>query len=354
MTVPGGLGEPDKATGIDDAGVHGELARSVDRHLVDEAESGFNGSVLVARNGVIVLHKGYGWADEEYGEPVTVTTPFWIASVSKQFAAAAILALEERGQLSLQDSIAKYLPDAPEDKRAITIHQLLTHTSGLQQNYAADGITDRDTAMRAIWAQPLARAPGEGYGYSNDAYNLIAAIVEISSHRTYESYVRDELLSPAGLTQTGFWGPADHRQVAAIRDYQFPDSSIVRPNWGFRGAVGMYSTAGDLYRWYLALKDGSVLSKASARRLTTPHLTRGATNSTGVGYGWFVSPTPRGTTSIWTRGYEGFGHGAVLASYPQERVVIAITTNSGADTSGVPVSHRLSSELAELICEPQR
>jgi CubicO group peptidase (beta-lactamase class C family) len=347
----GSVGAPATPVGIDDARVQGELAERVDRYLVDEAKAGFNGSVLIAKDGRIVLHKGYGWADRDHAERVAVTTPFWIASISKQFAAAAVLGLEEQGRLSLQDSVAKFFPSAPPDKRGITLHQLLTHTSGLARNYAADGITDRGAATKAIFAQPLARKPGEGFGYTNDAYNLVAAIVEISSNQPYEQYIRDQLLTPAGLAHTGFWGPADHPQVAAIVGGQFPDSGVVRPNWGFRGAVGMYSTTGDLYRWYLALEDGRVLAEENAGRLMTPYVTRG---TTGVSYGWFVSETPRGTTSIWTRGYEDFGHGAVLVNFPQEQVVISVTSNSGEHTSGDPVSHRLSKQLEELIFAPSR
>jgi len=347
----GGAGDPATPAGIDETRIHGELAERIDRYLLEETEAGFNGSVLVAKDGRVVLHKGYGWADQLQVERVTVTTPFWIASISKQFAAAAILRLDEQGRLSLQDSIARFFPSAPSDKRGITLHQLLIHTSGLANRYAADGIANRDAAIQAILAQPLALKPGEGFGYTNDAYNLVAAIVEISSNQPYEQYVRDWLLTPAGLAHTGFWGPADHPEVAAILGDQFSDSSIVRPNWGFRGAVGMYSTTGDLYRWYLALEDGRALAGADAGRLMTPYVTRG---TTGVGYGWFVSETPRGTTSIWTRGYEDFGHGAVLVDFPQERVVISVTSNSGEHKSGDPVSHRLSKQLSELIFAPSR
>jgi CubicO group peptidase (beta-lactamase class C family) len=246
-----------------------------------------------------------------------------------------------------------YFPGVPRDKRAITIHQLLTHTAGLAQNYAADGITDRGDAVRAIVAQPLARKPGGAFGYSNDAYNLIAAIVEVVSGTAYERFVQDELLAPAGLANTGFWGPEDHPEVAAIRGGQFPDSTVARPNWGFRGATGMYSTTGDLYRWYLALESGVALSKETAARLTASYTTRGGGSETGIGYGWFVSQTGRGTECVWTRGYEGFGHGAVLAVYPQERVVIAVTSRSGAYADGYPVSHRLAKQLEQMVFEPR-
>jgi CubicO group peptidase (beta-lactamase class C family) len=338
---------------IDVPRVDGPLAKRIDRFVGGLSEPSFDGSVLIATNGQVILHKGYGWADDSHDRLTVPTTPFWIASISKQFAAAAILVLKEDGKLALQDPISVYFAGVPRDKQAITIHQLLTHTAGLGMNYAADGITDRGEAVRAILAEPLAREPGGAYGYSNDGYNLLAAIVEVASGTAYERFVRDELLTPAGLANTGFWGPAGHPQVAAIRADQFPDSSIARPNWGFRGATGMYSTTGDLYRWYLALKSGAALPKEDAARLATPYTKRGGGSETGVGYGWFVSPTARGTECVWTRGYEDFGQGAVLAVYPQERVVIAVTSRSGAYDDGYPVSHRLAKQLEQMVFEPR-
>ena len=344
--VWGGASAPSTPTEPDKTVVQGELAERLDRFLAREMNAGFNGSVLIAKDGRVILHNGYGWADRRHEERVTITTPFWIASISKQFAAASVLKLEAQGRISLRDSIARFFPAAPEDKRGITVHQLLTHTAGLANNYAADGIADRDDAVRSILSQPLAKIPGEGFGYTNDAYNLIAAIVEISSGRPYETYIREQLLESAGMTHTGFWGPADHPEVAGILGEEFPDSGVALPNWGFRGGTGMYSTSGDLYRWYLALDNDRVLKRESKQLLLTAYVQRGAT---GVGYGWFVSPTPRNTTSYWTRGYEDFGHGAVLLIYPSERVIIAVTTNSGERSRGVPVSHHLAKELVDSI-----
>jgi len=324
------------------------LAERLKRFLTQEADAGFNGSVLVAKDGGIVLDQGYGWRDRERTDRVTTTTPYWVASISKQFAAAGILKLMEQGKLSLEDSITRFFTAVPEDKRGITLHQLLTHTAGLEQRYAADGVTDREEAVRAVLAAPLARAPGQGFGYSNDAYTLIAATVEVAAGVPCETFLRQQLLDPAGLIGTGFWGPTDHPEVAAVLG-QLSDSRILRPNWGYRGAVGMFSTSEDLYRWQRALEDNRVLSDASRRRMLTPHVARG---ETGVGYGWFISKTSRGTKSVWTRGYEGFGHGAVLATYPEDGLVIVVTSNSG-ERDRLPVSHKLAQDLEVLLLAPR-
>jgi CubicO group peptidase (beta-lactamase class C family) len=325
--------------------VRGDIGARLDRFVTQAADSGFNGCVLVARRDTIVIHKGYGFADAARTQPVTIETRFWIASVSKQFAAAAILHLAEDKHLSLSDSLPRFFRDVPDDKRSITVHQLMTHTAGLAQQYAADGIADRDAAVRAVLAQPLARPPGTGFGYSNDAYNLVAAIVEIAAKRPYEAYVRQALLDPAQLGQTGFWADAGSDRVAAILGDVAWDPTLARPNWGFRGAVGMYSTSADLYRWNAALDAGRVLRSESVQQLRNPHIER---ETTSIAYGWFVTRTQSGTTSVWTRGYEGFGHGAVLATYPQERVVIVVTSNSG-DRDRMPVTHKMAQDLASLV-----
>ena len=219
-----GAGAPARAARAD------RLSAELHRHLTNTAaDSGFSGAVLVARGGKVVLHEGYGWADLAKTAPVTRETRFYIASITKQFTAAAVLKLEERGRLGLADPVGKHLPGVPPDKAAVTIHQLLTHTSGLGQDYAADGIRDRAEAVRAVLAKPLKSPPGAQFRYSNDGYNLLAVIVEVVSGESYESFLRQNLLRPAGMSRTGFWGetPArGARPVAATLTEIGPD---VRP-----------------------------------------------------------------------------------------------------------------------------
>jgi CubicO group peptidase (beta-lactamase class C family) len=325
--------------------VDGDLTARLEQFLLGEADSGFNGVVLVTKSGRTILHKAYGFRDGARTVRVRTDTPFWIASISKQFTAAAILKLVEQGRLSLDDSLNRFFPDAPPDKRAITIHQLLSHTAGIDGRDAADGIVERRAAVSAIFSSPLAREPGTDFGYTNDAYHLLATIIEAVAQQPYEAYVRDTLLMPARLPQTGFSGPAEQPQVAAILR-PITDAKILRPNWGYRGATGMYSSANDLYRWYLALSEGRVVSRTSVQLLFTPH---GKAGTTGAGYGWFVSETPRKTKLLWTRGYEGFGHGAVLAIYPDESVVIVVLSNSDKFSPNVPMNHSLAAMVADLV-----
>lgn len=321
-----------------------QILKRVSPLIRQARQAGFTGSLLIAVDGEIVLHEGYGWANSNHTVPVTTQTPYWIASITKQFTAAAILKLEEQGRLTVNDPIQKFIQGMPEDTRSITLHQLLTHTAGLRQNYAADGIIDRDEAVRAILAEPLQSPPGEGFGYSNDAYNLLAALISIISGEIYETYLRRELFEPAGLGQTGFWGSATHAGVAEITKLVSPE--VRQPNWGFRGAVGIHSTPGDLYHWYLELQANRVLSQASRQKALSPHVT--LREGEHAGYGWFLTCTPWGSTKIWTRGTEDFGHNAILVAYPEEKVVLSAASNAG-DWDGIAFSRRLVENLEEGI-----
>jgi CubicO group peptidase (beta-lactamase class C family) len=286
------------------------------------AGNGFSGSVLVARNNKILLEKGFGLADKIVTRKVNLDTPFYIASISKQFTASAILRLEEQGKLSTSDTIGKYLSGVPEDKKEITIHQVLTHTSGLPHAYAADGIASRDEALKALLKSPLKTRPGEQFGYSNDGYNILAIIVEVVSGESFESFLRGQLLRPAGLSRTGFWGEptGTNGPIAAMIK-----PKEVKPNWGFRGATGIYSTVGDLYKWQKALFAKQVLTRASTEKLLTPYVTmpRGK-----AGYGWFISETEKTGREVWTTGTEDFGHNAMIKTYADGTVVFVLS-NAG-------------------------
>jgi CubicO group peptidase (beta-lactamase class C family) len=304
----------------------------------------YSGSVLIAYQGRVLLHQGYGWADPQKTHPITPHTRFWIASISKQFTAAAIFRLVEQGRLLLKDPLNHFFPTAAADKKAITLQQLLTHTAGLRQNYAADGLTERQAAIDAILAGPLKSPPGECFGYSNDAYNLLAAIVEISAGDPFETSLKRLVLDPAGLADTGFWGMEGHNKVAEIHGEV--DEIVRQPNWGFRGAVGMFSTTGDLFRWHLALQRDQVLTSASRAKLLGPQIT--LDDMEQAGYGWFFTCTPHSTTAVWTRGTEDFGHNAILLTYPMEQVVIAAASNAGNYT-GIAITRYLAEQLGDAL-----
>jgi len=229
---------------LDDVDAHSalqtdrRLSAAIDRALQEEVGKGFSGAVLVARGSSKILDKAYG---SVRGVPVRTNTRFWIASGGKQFTSAAILKCQEKGWLRLDDPITRFFPNAPADKRTITVRQLLSHLSGLGQSYASEGVSDRQTAVKRMLDEPLIDTPGKKFQYSNSNYQLAVAIVEVASGRSYRDFVVDQLWRPAGLQGTGFSGDAGASSVAPARE-ETP-ARLAKPSWG---GEGVYSTTHDL------------------------------------------------------------------------------------------------------------
>ncbi|MBX7220248.1 MAG: serine hydrolase [Blastocatellia bacterium] len=289
------------------------------------AEQGFSGVVLIAQ-GNHIFEKSCGFADVHKKTAIQNHTKFYIASMTKQLTATAILKLEEQGKLSVSDPLTKYLKNVPSDKAELTLHHLLSHSSGLAQNYAADGITQREKAIQMMLKNPLVHRPGEKFTYSNDNYSLLAAVVEIASGTSYESFLQENFLTPLNMSETGFWGrlpaPKQPRIAEVLKKI---GKDVAMPNWGFRGATGMYSTAHDLYLWQQALFEGKILKPAGREKLFAPYFQ----TSRGMhGYGWFRSKTADGKDVLWTAGSEDFGHNGLMRVYGDGTVVVVLS-NAG-------------------------
>lgn len=278
----------------------------------------FAGVILVARGPRTLLFHGYG---EVGGAPLQPDSRFWVASIGKQFAAAAILKLTERGRISLDDPLVRFFANAPSDKAAITIRQLLSHTSGLGQSYVSEQQSSRESAVARMFAEPLKGRPGGEFGYSNSNIQLAAAIVEVASGMSYPEFVKRELWRPAGLRATGFAGSAGAARVAPVRG-ALPNR-LQRTYWGEQG---VYSTAGDLLRWYRALISGRILNPASVETMFSPIQKIGEGHAT---LGWFRGRTGSGSEYIFVRGNEDFGANGLLYAYPASNTVIIVLTHAG-------------------------
>lgn len=298
------------------------LRDSLDAYLRQQAARGFAGAVLVERAGEVVLHEGYGGTGNT---PVSRGTGFWIGSVTKPLAATAILQLVSSHSLSLRDSLGGLFAQVPADKRRITVHQLLTHMSGIGERYTADGVVDRPAAIHAILDSALVDAPGTRYLYSNDNYTLLAAIIEMRSGLSYERYVRERLFAPAGMSESGLWGEPvpSTAAMAPVNGELAP--AIARANWGFRGGTGIRSTVGDLYRWHLALRDSVVLSGTMQRLMYERHAPRSETRA--YGYGWQVVGEPHATVLMHLGAESELEHYAGLIRGLDEPFVIAYLSN---------------------------
>lgn len=276
------------------------VAVYLDRHW----PSGAGGAIATARNGELVSCQGRGRANIESGVDAGCDTVFDIGSITKSFTAAAILKLETTGALRVTDPIGTYLGPVPAGKRDITVHHLLTHTSGLPEGLGDDyDPVGRDDMLARALAAPLDAAPGETFGYSNVGYSLLAAIVEKASGTSYSEFLTRNLFTPAGMTRTGY-RPADPRRDDMAVEYDAdghahgtpldhpwaPDG----PYWNLRGNGGLLSTARDMFRWYRALDGESILPATAKAKMFTPHVPEGPDTPQSYGYGWSVLPSASG------------------------------------------------------------
>ena len=315
------------------------FAADTDDYLSRLRAWGFSGVVLVARGETPLLAQGYGLADRERGIPWTPGTVSDIGSITKQFTGAAILALAEDGRLKVTDTLATHFEGVPEDKRAITLHQLLTHSSGIVD---LDGYGDwdpllRDEFVRRILAQPLAFAPGGGYQYSNAGYSLLGAILEQLTGGSWERFVRERLFLPAGMYESGYvlakWG--EGRLAQGYQGAERWGTTLERPLaedgpfWVLRANGGVHTTAYDMLRWARALLEGRVLTAESRRQLWEPHVPEGPGAETSYGYGWSVQDIPGAGRVVTHNGGNGI-HFANLALVPGPNVVLFLQTNVAA------------------------
>jgi CubicO group peptidase (beta-lactamase class C family) len=299
-------------------------AKDVDAYLARCERFGFSGSVLVARDGNVLLARGYGLADRENGVRATEDTVYEIASATKPFTACAVLKLVEAGKLSLDDPVSKYLPGVPEGKRAITVRHLLAHTSGMPRSATGGRGPDLESAVRAYLGAPAARAPGEEFEYWNGGYALLAGIVERASGMSYTDFCRENLFRPAGLRNTGFTGDeALERQAVG-----YDGDGRVRPaaghpygeyGWQYRGMGGVVTSVADLWRFLEAYDAGKILSAESRRLMETP-VTK------NYGLGWGMAETKRGTRRIGHGGDVRAFHTSI-ERFPGERAVVVVLCN---------------------------
>jgi CubicO group peptidase (beta-lactamase class C family) len=314
--------------------VKGELATKVDEYLRRLEPFGFSGAALLAKDGGIVLEKGYGWANREKKIPFTADTVSSIGSITKQFTGAAILKLEMMGKLRTDDPISKYLPNVPTDKAGITIHHLLTHTSGIATVPGGDDdpIT-RDELVQQALALPLVSQPGARFRYLNEGFSLAAAIVELVSGKSYEEFLRENFFKPAGMNSTGYvlpkWAPERlahgyNEQGHDMGTFESRNWGPNGPGWHLVGNGGILSTPGDMYRWHLALMGDKILSNEAKEKYYKPYIR--TDGSDFYGYGWGVMTTPRNTKLIAHNGGNGIFF-SDFRRYVDEGIVIFAFSN---------------------------
>ncbi len=269
-----------------------------------QADSGFAGVILVARDNTVEMEKAYS---PQTGKPLSVSSRFNIGSMTKGFTAAAILRLRSQRRLSFSDPISRFFPHAPESKRGITVFHLLTHTSGLRGHSAGAGIVRREGAVNAILAQPLDYPPGTHYRYMDDDYQLLAAIIEVASGVTWEKYITTELLRPARMRSTSFQGG----------------------DWGHKGADGMRSTTRDIYHWLTAIRDGRLFGRAETLELESPlmHVRSDPPFEIHYGYGARVYVRNGRVTEVMHSGNGDAGHSSIARVLSSGTILVVLASS---------------------------
>jgi CubicO group peptidase (beta-lactamase class C family) len=288
----------------------------------------FSGSVLVSKAGKTLFSKGYGYANAEHQVPNTPRTKFRLGSITKQFTAMAILILNDRGRLKLDDPIGKYIADAPKTWEGVTLHHLLTHTSGVP-SYTDDPSYARKMMMPETVKSMIARfrdkpmdfQPGEKFRYSNSGYFLLGAVIEKVSGKSYEAFLKEAIFDPLGMKDSGY----DHHATVLpgrASGYSLRKDSRVNAEYLDMSqpysAGSLYSTVEDLNRWDRALREDKLISKGLYAKMYTPF-------KNDYGYGWMVK-TAKGRKEI---GHGGGINGFVtqILRYPDQSVCVVVLCN---------------------------
>jgi len=306
----------------------------------------FMGAVLVAKNGKVLLDRGYGSANLELKVPDTPTTKFRLGSVTKQFTAASILLLQERGQLKVTDPVSKYLPDAPAAWSQITIFNLLTHTSGIP-TYSEFPDFNATKAVAATPGQLVARfrdkplefQPGSDWKYSNSGYALLGYLIEKISTEAYGKFVQDNIFAPLGMKDSGYDSNADIIYGRAEGYTPGPNGSAINAEYIDMSvpyaAGGLYSTVEDLLRWEQGLYGGKLLSAVSLQQMTTPFMNEYA-------LGLSVHNAPNGEKII-THGGGIYGFNSQLTYVPADKLAVIVLGNLNG-----PAARLIAGQLTDI------
>lgn len=297
----------------------------------------FNGAALVAENGRVILKKGYGKANMEWDIPVQTDTKFRIGSVTKQFTAALILQMVEEGKIKLDGKLTDYLPDYRKDTGdRVTIHQLLNHTSGIPSYTNAQFFREdsRDPYSPADFVKKFSSGdlefePGTKFAYNNSAYFILGAIIEKISGKPYAQVLKEKILDPLGMTNTGY---DVHGTIIKHRAAGYQKTSDGYENAPYLdmslpyAAGSMYSTVEDLYKWDQALYEDKILSAESKAKMFTPGLE-------GYGYGLFMEDEQHGKDGLKLKviqhggGINGFN--SLFTRYPEKKNLVVLLDNVG-------------------------
>lgn len=295
-------------------------------------------AIAVLRDGDVLVAKGYGLANVEHNAPVTTDTIFQLGSVGKMFTATAVMTQVEQGKIRLDDPIVKFFPGAPASWKNITVHHLLTHTSGIPNfgsdfNYRADYTDDELVTIAA--AMPLSFEPGKRWSYSNTGYELLGFLVKKATGRSYLDVLESDVFRPLSMKTARGISDADivpHRSSGyKVVDGQLKNQDWVSPTMNSTADGSLYATISDMIAWSRGVEQGKILSAASWKEIYTPvRLNSGKTYP--YGYGWVIG-TAAGKPRLHHGGaWQGFR--SYYSRYLSGNLSVVILTNSGGADTG--------------------
>lgn len=310
----------------------------------------------------IVLRRAYGMANLDHDVPLTPGSVFHVASVSKQFTAAAILLLAQDGKLSIDEDVRKYMPELPEFGERITIRHLANHTSGLRDQwtllglagwrYSRDLITDEDVLQLVARQTALNFKPGERHLYSNTGYTLMAVIVSRVSGKSFREFTSERIFRPLGMTNTHFrdnFGEIVKKQAYGYAP-EGPSYRLSVTNFDTAGATSLLTTVEDLARWHANFDRPMV----GGERLISGLLDRGLLNSGeridyafGIAHGSY-----RGLPTVGHGGSDA-GYRSAFLRFPDQRFGVSILCNV-ASANPTQLAHRVADFLLAGKLGPQR
>ncbi len=336
------------------------MVAAMDAYLQSIFKSDAPGAaVLVLKDGQPVLRRAYGLASLELGAPMRPDSVFQVASVGKQFTAAAILRLAEQGKLELKAPVARYLPEVPASWSALTVEHLLTHTSGIDNFWNDPALRARRTEaftpqqlLALAMAKPLLYPPGTGFTYASLNYTFLALILERVTGQPYAAHLQSQFFQPLGMTHTT-WDQTPKVIPGRVQPYNPGPrpAEVNHPSIGFGGG-SFFSTTEDLARWTLALQGGKVLSPASLKAMDTPFRLADGRN-THYGYGIRPHGTPE-DPYLQSNGDESGFHAEVVWQ-PRRGIFVAILHNGeDLDTGLDPIAKRVAAFAAGApLTEPR-
>ena len=292
-------------------------------------------SVAVGRGDAVIFAAGFGKADLEFSVPVDKDTMFRIGSVTKQFSAASVMKLVEAGEVSLDDTLEKALPDFPKTEKPITVRQILTHTSGIWSYTDDEKFMDREASLELTPTELIALFkdhaldfdPGTKWNYSNSAYYLVGSIIEQASGKSYARYVQEEMFTPLGLARTRY---ESNSEIIANRaqGYSRVNGKLANDKpigAEVPGAAGsLLSTAADLVKWSIALVNGKVVSAKSYEQMTTEVV---LPSGKGTKYGFGLQLDTWESHKRISHGGGIFGFTSQLTYLPEEKLTVAVISN---------------------------